>query len=160
MYYGVLRTEVLRGGVDFLAKQDFGETVKSAAGFFDFCLTAHAARRGKFKRCPVPFSLREYSSQTTAVGTRFRTITSRNVADFYRNLEAFLTEGETRRRRETRLLKVFAKDYSGQIVYDLSPHESKKIVRSMPKWMIGHVEYFYRLYSAARLMARPSGYHS
>ncbi len=151
VYYGVLRTEVLRGGIDFLVKQDFGETVKSAAGFFDFCLTAHAARSGKFKRCPVPFSLREYSSQTTSVGTRFKTITSRNVADFYRNLESFLMEGDDSQEARARLLKVFAKDYSGQIFYDLSPQESKKrFVRNMPKWMIGHVEYFYRLYAAVR----------
>jgi hypothetical protein len=85
------------------------------------------------------------------VGTRFKTITSRNVADFYRNLEAFLMEGDGSEEARARLLKVFAKDYSGQIFYDLSPHESKKrFVRGMPKRMIGHVEYFYRLYSAAR----------
>ena len=151
VYYGVLRTQVLRDGVGFLAKQDFGETFQSAAGFFDFCLTTYAARCGKFKRCPVPFGLREYSAQTTAVGSRFRTITSRNVPDFYRNLEVFLLGSDQAEGVRTRLLRVCARDYAGQIRYDLLPHESKKTsVRYLPKQMVVHVEYFYRLYRAAR----------
>jgi glycosyltransferase domain-containing protein len=151
VYYGVLRTEVLRDGVEFLVKQDFGETFKGAPGFFDFCLTAYAARRGKFKRCSVPFGLREYSPQTTGVGSIYQTITSRNVADFYRNLETFLMGSDQSEEARTRLRKHFAKDYAGQILYDLSPHVSKKrFVRHLPDRMIGHVEYFYRLYYAAR----------
>jgi glycosyltransferase domain-containing protein len=151
VYYGVLRTQVLRDGVGFLAKQDFGETLQGAAGLFDFCLTAYAARCGKFKRCPLPFGLREYSAQTTAVGSRFLTITSRNVPDFYRNLEVFLRGSDQAEDVRTRLLRVFARDYAGQIQYDLLPHESKKrAVRYLPAPLAAHVEYFYRLYRAAR----------
>ena len=151
VYYGVLRTEVLRDAIAFLAKQDFSETLVSAVGFFDSSLTMYAARCGKFKRCPVPFALREYSSQTTAVGTRYLTITSRNVADFYRNLEAFVLGPDGSGDARARLRKVFARDYAGQIQYDLSPKRSKKtFFRHWPGPIITHMEYVYRLCSAAR----------
>ncbi len=143
VYYGVLRTQVLRDGVGFLAKQDFGETLESAAGFFDFCLTTYAARCGKFKRCPVPFGLREYSPRRPLWG---RVSEPSRHATFLISIEILRSScwAVIRPRACARgCLRVFARDYAGQIQYDLSPHESKKTsVRYLPIRLVAHAAYF------------------
>jgi glycosyltransferase domain-containing protein len=154
VFYGVQRTEILRAGLDFLARQDFREIIDGAAGFFDFALTAHAAKSGKFKRCPVPFGLREYSPNIAVVGKRFPTITSRNIPDFYANLLAFLAGGEAAEPAKTRLLRVMASDYAGQIAFDLRPVVSRKrFLRRLPEGWVGRIEFLYRLFAAARAYA-------
>lgn len=151
VYYGVNQTEVLRRAFDFLAGQDFGEIRDALPGFVDQCLTTFTARAGKLKRIPVPFGLREYSPYMSAAGTRPATIVSRNVPDFYRHLTDALMEDETSTAVRGRLLRLFSRDYAGQIMYDLAGSLSRK--RFVAGWgpaFAMRAEFAYRLYLATR----------
>lgn len=160
VFYGVNRTDLLKRAFDFLRQQDFREIPYASAGFIDFCITALAAKGGKFKRCPVPFGFREYSPVVSAVGTRHRTIVSRNVPDLYANLLAVLAGPDASDDVQDRLLKLMARDYAGQIAYDATIQSSKKetMARVIPAPWLDRVEYAYRLYSASRSYASKSYY--
>ena len=151
VYYGVHRSAVLRGAIDFLARQDFSEILDSVAGFVDLCFLAGAARAGKFRRVSVPFGLREYSPHLSATGTRLATIVSRNVPDFYRNLVDWLMANEQSPSARDRLLRLCSRDYAGQIAFDLAGSRSRKrLLEKFGPAFARRVEFTYRLYTAAR----------
>lgn len=160
VYYGVNRTSLLKEAFGFLLKQDFREILDSSAGFIDFCITIFVAKGGKFKRCSVPFAFREYSPVVSAVGTRDRTIVSRNVPDLYANLLQTLAGPDAPPGVKHRLLRLMASDYAGQIVYDAAVQPSKKeaMARIVPVRYLDHAEYAYRMYSAFRRYASKSYY--
>ena len=119
VYYGVNRADGLRDAFGFLCKQEFGKFIDHAAGFFDFAITAITARRGKLRRLPIPFSIREYSPITSAVGQRYQTIASDEVTTFYRNLIDHICEGDQCPGRDT-MLRLCARHYADCILYDCS----------------------------------------
>lgn len=154
VYYGVNRITVLRNAIDFLARQDFTEILKAIPAFIDLCLTANAARCGKFKRVKVPFGLREYSPYIQTTGTRPATLISRNIPDFYRNLLTWLMAGENSESVRDRLLRVFGRDYAGLIVFDLAGRRSRKrFVGWFGAALARRIEFVYRLCTAARAYA-------
>ncbi|MDE2165866.1 MAG: TIGR00180 family glycosyltransferase [Alphaproteobacteria bacterium] len=154
VYYGVHRTEVLRGAIDFLMRQDFSEILDAIPGFIDLCLTTNAARRGKLKRVNVPFGLREYSPYLQSAGTRPATIISRNVPDFYGSLLIWMMAGEDSEVVRNRLLRVFSRDYAGAVMFDLAGSRSKKrFVTWFGAALARRIEFLYRVYAAARIYA-------
>jgi hypothetical protein len=157
VYYGVQRTDNFRVVLGFLARQDLGEIIEGAAGFFDSALTTYTAKCGKLKRCSIPFGLREYSPRISAVGERIASITSRNIPDFYANLLTFLAGEAASEGARNRLLRVLAADYAGQIEFDLRPVASRKRwLQGLPEGWLTRIEYLYRLTVAARLFASRS----
>ncbi len=152
VYYGVNRIEYLRDAIDFVAQQDFREIPDGVAGFIDTAMTTHIARAGKFKRCEVPFAFREYSVHVNAIGRRFGTIVSRNVPDFYAGLVSALLGKDQDIEARNRLHRLFAADYAGQIMFDLTASGSRKrLVAGLSPSMLQHAEYLFRIYSAMRL---------
>lgn len=152
VYYGVNRVDVLKAAVDFVVKQDFTEISDGIAGFIDTAITTHVARAGKFKRCEVPFAFREYSTSVSAVGRRYGSIISRNVPDFYRNLQAALARDDSDPATRQRLLRLLAIDYAAQIMFDSAASGSRKArLEGLPAWALLHAEYLFRLYCAAKL---------
>ena len=152
VYYGVNRTETLRNAIDFVARQDFSELGDGMAGFFDTALTACVARAGKFKRCEVPFAFREYSASVNTVGRRFGAIVSHNLPDFYKNLTAELMAEDLDPEKRQRLIRLFAADFAGQIVYDLQAPGGQRVrLASWPEEARSNAEYLLRLYRAAML---------
>ena len=155
IYYGVNRTDVLFTAFEFLARQDFGDITPSLAAFADTAITLYAARVGKFKRINQPFALREYSPIVSAVGTRPDTITSRNIPDFYAALLRLMTSEERNVDIERRLRRTFARDYAGQITYDLKVQSSRKNhLTRIPPPLLGAAEHAFRVASALRTYAR------
>lgn len=151
VYYGVNRTEVLREGIAFVVRQNWTGMGTGLATYFDTAITAYAARMGKFRRCEVPFALREYSSIVFGVGDRYVSLISRNLPDFYSNLIRLLCGGNADPEKYGRLLRFMAADYSAVISYDLSVAKSRKArFRRLPKWALSHAEHAFRIYSAAR----------
>lgn len=154
VYYGVNRIEVLRNAIDFLMRQDFAEITDAIPAFIDLCITANAARRGKFKRVNVPFGLREYSPYLHSAGTRPATLVSRNIPDFYRNLLTWLMAGDDSEALRNRLLRVFSRDYAGQMMFDLAGSRSRKrFVAWFGVALARRIEFLYRLCTAARAYA-------
>ncbi|EKS36390.1 glycosyltransferase family 2 protein [Afipia broomeae] len=156
IYYGVNRTDLIRDAIKLVAQQDFREIADGIAGFVDAALTFKIARAGKFKCCEIPFALREYSANVSAVGRRFGSIVSRNVPDFYANLVRSLMGADHDSETRKRLHRLFAADYAGQIMFDLSAPESRKArLERLPGWALQQAEYLFRLYSSAKLYATP-----
>lgn len=156
VYYGVNRTETLRAAFAFLAARDFSEITDSVAGFVDLAFTLSAARRGKLRRIDVPFGLREYSPAVSAVGRRAQTITSHNVPDFYNGLLHLLAGDSPDPAVASRLRRVFAADYAGQIAFDLTAAGSRKgRVARLPPALRSQAEYLFRMSTGARMYARP-----
>lgn len=156
VYYGVNRTNIMRDAIDLVARQDFSEITDGIAGFIDAALTVQIARAGKFKRCEIPFALREYSVNVSAVGRRFGSIVSRNVPDFYANLVQALMGGtDSDAESRSRLHRLFAADYAGQIMFDLTASGSRKTrLAGLPEPILQQAEYLFRLYSAMKLYGR------
>jgi glycosyltransferase domain-containing protein len=153
-YYAVVRTESMRDAFTFLLGQDFTGIESAFVGFVDTALTLMVARRGKFKRLPTPFAFREYSPVVSAQGLRPRTITSPVVARFYSALIDRLIDGDQDAREM--MLRLAARDYAGQLTYDLSLQPSRKRqVESLPPWLQLKAEEAFRFIVAARLYAKP-----
>ena len=152
VYYGLNRTEVLRGAIGFVARQDFSDMGNTVGAFTDGALTAIVARAGKFKRCEVPFAFREYSRSVAGVGGRLESILSYNIPDFYRNHVAKLVGDDTDSVKRQRLVRLFASDFAHQILYDLQVPIGQEIqLASWPEWARSYAEYLLRLYRAAML---------
>lgn len=136
VYYGLNRTAALLEAFEFLSEAKLCRSIK-AGGLVDFALTSIVARSGKMKRLKVPFALREYSASVMVVGTRPELLIDSNLADFFglllKHLMIVQAEPESDEVRMS-LLRAFAKDFSGQLRYDLTPSASKRgIVRRFPK---------------------------
>jgi glycosyltransferase domain-containing protein len=153
-YYAVVRTGSMRETFRFLVSQDFAGIENAFAGFVDTTLTWTAARNGKFKRLTEPFGLREYSPVVSSTGVRHRTITSHKIAGFYSALiDHLLRASQVPEDREL-LLRLAARDYSGQIAYDLSLGPSRKRkVESLPPALQARAEESFRIATAARMYA-------
>lgn len=140
VFYGVNRTKILSEVFLFLDKVALARDM-TGIGCIDFAFTTIVAEKGKIKNLDIPFSIRQYSADVSAVGTRPRLIVDSNLTSFYQKLLNKIKDGKTISSGvEDMIIRAFASDFSGQIQYDMLPHTSRRgrvmfLPNKMRQWL-------------------------